>query len=96
MKVKRLEIVVEMVYADDFLDALRAAGVDGYTLIRNVSGKGSRGERLGDELTDVSRNVCIIAACPVQLIDRVTNSLRPLLKEFGGMCLVSDAMWVED
>jgi PII-like signaling protein len=81
-------------YVDDFLDVLRSAGVDGYTMIRNVSGKGSRGERLGDELTDVSRNVCIIAACPVELADRVVQSLRPLLKEFGGTCLVIDALWV--
>jgi nitrogen regulatory protein P-II 1 len=36
----------------------------------------------------------VILACEEQQAERMVMALRPRLKEFGGMCLVSDCDWV--
>ncbi len=92
--VKRIEIVIDRIFVDQVLSALDRAGGTGYTLLRNATGKGDRGERLGDELTDVFSNCCVIAAVPVEHAPRLVEAIRPILREVGGMCLVSDAQWL--
>lgn len=76
------------------LDGLAALGVTDYTLVRNVAGQGQRGMRWDDELTDVFTNAYVIVACEDSRLSEVVNAVRPALARFGGMCLVSDAMWV--
>lgn len=92
--VKRFEIIIERLHARDVTDALESAGVTGYSMVRDVIGTGDRGDRAGDELTDVFRNCCIIVAVPVEVANHVIEAIRPLLKAYGGVCLVSDALWV--
>ncbi|MFN2200070.1 MAG: P-II family nitrogen regulator, partial [Caldilineaceae bacterium] len=79
----------------DLLRKLTAAGVTGYTLIRAVEGSGERGRRSGDELTGIMQNSLIIIACSPELAERITEVVLPVLRRFGGVCLVSDAEWVE-
>ena len=80
--------------ARKLLEQLAAVGVTDYTLVRNVAGKGQRGSRWDDELTDVFTNVYLIVACDDAFLWEVVNAVRPALARYGGMCLVSDAMWV--
>lgn len=92
---KRIEIVVEEPLLRRLIAALQPLGVSGYTVIRGVSGGGDRGERRGDELTDVFSNCVVIVACDAAQAVAVTDSVRPLLAASGGICLVSDAMWLK-
>jgi Fe-S cluster biogenesis protein NfuA len=39
-------------------------------------------------------NGCVMTACPPEQVERVVERLRPILKRFGGVCLVSDAEWM--
>lgn len=89
--VKRIEIVVDAVYLPEVLKLLDAAGVPGYSVIRGVVGKGDRGERAGDELTDVFHNAYILCACPREAVPALVEQIRPVLKAYGGLCLVSEA-----
>jgi hypothetical protein len=57
-------------------------------------GMGGRGERSGDELTSVFSNTYIMSACPPETAQKVAKELRPLLKRYGGACIISDALWV--
>jgi nitrogen regulatory protein PII len=92
--VKRVEIVVDALQAQAVLDQLAAIGIGGYTLLRNVEGAGDRGPRRADELTGVNQNVYILLACAPHQTTAVVEAVRPFLKRVGGVCLVSDAMWV--
>jgi nitrogen regulatory protein PII len=92
--VKRIEVVIDAVELNAVLEALAGQGLHGWTLLRNVEGSGERGRRRADELTDVNQNVYLIVACPPDKVEGAVEALRPLLARFGGMCLVSDAMWV--
>ena len=91
--VKRFEILVESLHVPRVVRLLDRAGVLSYAVIRDVSGKGDHGERRGDELTDVQRTSCIIAACPLDRETDLTTKLRPLLVEYGGSMMVSDGKW---
>lgn len=93
--VKRLEIVIEAAHVVALLSTLRANGATAYTLINDVQGLGDRGDRTGDPLTNVYRNSYILIACEKPLADTLAQCVKPLLTQHGGMCLVSDAQWLE-
>lgn len=46
-EMKKLEIVVQGEYQDFVLDLLERAAVSGYTILHNLSGKGSHGSHEG-------------------------------------------------
>ena len=93
--VHRIEIVVDSPHTRPVLELLRSHGLDGYTLIRGASGSGERGLQLGDEITGVSNNSYVLTTCRPEQLDAFTSELRPLLRRFGGICLVSEARWLK-
>ena len=93
--VKKLEIILEAPEEKSVTSILDGIGVSGYTILRNVAGKGGRGMQRGDELTDVFSNVLIMTACTQAEAERAAELLRPLLRRVGGLCLLSDAAMVK-
>ncbi|CAA0121378.1 Uncharacterised protein [Halioglobus japonicus] len=92
---KRIEIVIETPLARRLATRLRELGAPGFTLIPEVRGAGDRGERRADELSGDSSNCLILIACDDQAtVDRILDAVRPLLSSSGGVCLVSDALWL--
>ena len=92
--VKRVEIVVDSVEVRRVTEALDRVGISGYTVIPTISGRGERGERDGDGVSGVFANAYVLTACPADQLAAVVDAVRPLLRETGGICLVSDAQWV--
>lgn len=92
---KRFEIVVGIEQLEDLMDLLEKSGVRGYTVIKNAGGYGSRGARNPDDVLMEQENIVVILACKEDQAQRVVNELRPALKSFGGMCLISDCLWLE-
>jgi len=92
--VKRSEIILDFQDLGKIVKILNGLGISGYTVIRDVTGSGDRGLRPGDELTDVFKNSSIMIACPEEQMQQIVEAIRPVLKRFGGVCLVSDAEWV--
>lgn len=93
-EVCRIEIVVGADYSADAIRLLSKLGLESYSLIRAVQGAGERGQQWGDDITGVNNNHYILTTCPPELLDRVNEALRPLLRRVGGLCLVSDARWL--
>jgi nitrogen regulatory protein PII len=92
---KRIEIVIETPLAQRLAERLRQLGAPGFTLFPEVKGAGDRGERRADELSGDSSNCMILIACDDQAtVDRILEAVRPLLSSSGGVCLVSDALWL--
>jgi nitrogen regulatory protein PII len=92
--VKRLEIVTDSLEVQNVITALEKHDISGYTIIRDVSGKGERGLRDSEGLSDVLKNSMIIVAIDNEQVQGIVDTLRPILKRFGGICLVSDAKWL--
>jgi nitrogen regulatory protein PII len=93
--VKRVEIIVDTLEAPNVLRLLSKIGVSGYSVIHDVTGKGGRGTRAGDELTDVFKNAYILIACSPDESERIADAIRPVLKRFGGICMMSEAEFVK-
>ena len=60
---KRLEFVIDALELSAVCAVLEQAGVTGYTVVREVTGKGERGDRGGDDLTGALKNGYIFCAC---------------------------------
>lgn len=90
--VKRIEIVIEEIEVDNVIRGLDRIGVVGYTIVPRAGGRGERGVR--SESVQGLGNVLMTIACDERQAAAVIEAIRPILKRYGGICLVSDAMWV--
>lgn len=90
--VKRIEIVIEEIELENVISELDHIGVVGYTIVPRAGGRGERGVR--SESVQGLGNVLMTIACDEPQAARVIGVIRPILKRYGGICLVSDAMWV--
>jgi len=93
--IKRVEIVVESLHEQTVERLIQKAGVDGYTLMRDVAGRGQRGERDVDGLTGATQNVYFLIAASNEAAESLAKAIQPLLHESGGICMLSDAQWLE-
>lgn len=92
--VKKVEIIIDAQVIPRILEQLANLGVGGYSVIKEVSGRGDRGTRTGDSLSGAFDNSYVMVACSEEEARRIVEMVRPILKRYGGVCLVSDAMWV--
>ncbi len=94
-QIKRIEFVIDAAHTPELVRMIKSVGATGYTLIRDVQGSGDRGDRTGDELSNVYRNCYIIVAAGAEIEQKLLDAARPLLERYGGMCLISDAQWLK-
>lgn len=92
---KKVEIVTDLLELTTISRALEELGVSGYTIVRDVTGHGGRGRRTGDDITGVFQNSYVMAVCTPELAERIVEMIRPILKRYGGIALVSDCLWVK-
>ena len=89
---KRIEIILPKGETDDLIEAMEDHRITGYTLIPSVAGRGDRGTAL-QALGDLD-NSYLLVACETDQLHTIVETIRPFLRRFGGICLVSDAQWV--
>ncbi len=90
--IKRIEIIVNELEVSSVLKVLNKNQISGYTILSNATGKGFHGTSGDDLLT----NSYILAACTDEAIAQsVVEGLRPLLSRMGGICMISDALWLK-
>ena len=89
--VKKLEIILSgehQVFATDLLDN---AGVTGYTIINNLSGKGRHGFHEGHLMfNEEDVLIMIIAVIPEELVEPILEGLEPFYSEHSGVVFISD------
>jgi nitrogen regulatory protein PII len=90
--VSKVEIIIDSVEVENVAKLLDEIGVTGYSIINDVVGKGSRGVRSGYELTDLFKNSYIMVVCDEKEMHRIVEAIRPIVKKFGGICIVSDVI----
>jgi nitrogen regulatory protein PII len=92
--VQRVEIITGQQEFPQVLAALEACGVTGYAMLRNVLGKGDKKVYSFDSISGEVENLMIVTTIADDSLNKLIEALRPILKRYGGSCLVSDAMWV--
>ncbi len=88
---KKLEIIVDGGHKRFVTDLLDRAGVKGYTIVNNLSGKGSHGFHEGHLMfNEDDVLIMIIAAVPADLVEPILEGLTPFFNQHSGVVFVSD------
>jgi nitrogen regulatory protein PII len=88
---KKLEIILEGEHQGFATDILDRAGVTGYTIINNLSGKGSHGFYEGHLMfNEDDVLIMIIAAVPEDLVKPILEGLAPFYNEHSGVVFISE------
>jgi nitrogen regulatory protein PII len=88
---KKLEIIVQGEHQEFVLDLLDHAGVSGYTILHNLSGKGSHGAHEGHLMfNEEDVLVMIITVVPEDLAAAILEGLTPFFNKHMGVVFTSD------
>lgn len=87
---KKFEIVIGIEHLSHLIELLERSEVHGYTVIKNAGGVGTQGTRNPDDVLISNGNAVIILACKEDHAQKVLNELQPAMKNFDGMCLISN------
>lgn len=90
-----VEMITNTLELEQVLRILDKIGVSGYTVIRDVTGKGNRGTVFDDLETEALTNGYVMSICTEDQEQKVVEAVTPMLKKYGGVCIVSDAKWIE-
>ncbi len=91
---KKLEIVINKLETSRLVNILNRNDISGYTYWGGVKGRGDRGLQDGEGLTEAFSNAYFVIACTDEEFERIKESIRRLLKEVGGVCMVSEVNWL--
>ena len=88
---KKLEIILEGEYQEFATDLLDRIGVKGYTIINNLSGKGSHGFHDGHLMfNEDDVLIMVVAAVPGHLVNPILQGFAPFYNEHSGVVFISD------
>ena len=88
---KKLEIILEGEHQEFATDLLDHAGVRGYTIINNLSGKGQHGFHEGHIMfNEDDLLIMIVAAVPSELVEPILGGFTPFFSRHSGVVFVSD------
>lgn len=88
---KKLEIIIEGAHQEFATDLLDRAGVTGYTIIGNLSGKGGHGFHEGHLMfNEEAVLIMIIVAVPNELVEPILEGFSPFFNKHTGVVFISD------
>ena len=91
---KKIEIIIESIYLNRLIELFDRKEITGYTIIRDVEGKGITGIKSADEITDVFSSNYVFTVCDEDKLMNIVEDIRRFIKKYGGRCIVSDVSWV--
>ena len=88
---KKLEIIIEGAHQEFATDLLDLAGVTGYTIVNNLSGKGRHGFHEWHLMfNEDAVLIMIIVAVPEELVDPILEGFAPFFNKHTGVVFISD------
>lgn len=88
---KKLEVILEGEHQQFATDLLDMAGVTGYTIVNNLSGKGRHGFHEGHLMfNEEAVLIMIIVAVPEELVDPILEGFAPFFNKHTGVVFISD------
>lgn len=92
--IKKIEIVTDFSYLRMLTRLLDDHNISGYTILKEVMGKGTRGNKDGHGISGGFKNCYVMICCSETEAGKVIELIKPLLGRSGGIAIVSDAHWV--
>jgi len=87
---KKVEIIVEAVSQTKIVALLTKLNIQGYSIIKEISGSGSHGTYDAEEISDLFKNVYFIVICSEQEALALLEGTRTFIKKYGGIAFSSD------
>jgi nitrogen regulatory protein PII len=87
---KKVEIIVEAVSQPKIIALLAKLNIQGYSIIKEVSGSGSHGTYDAEEISDLFKNVYFMVICSDQEAHTLLEATRSLIKKYGGIAFTSE------
>jgi nitrogen regulatory protein PII len=88
---KKLEIIVQGEFQEFVLDLLDRAGVSGWTVVHNLSGKGTHGAHEGHLMfNEDDVLVMVITVVPEGLAGHILEGLTPFFNKHMGVVFTSE------
>ena len=88
---KKIEIILEGAHQEFATDLLDRAGVTGYTIVDNLSGKGRHGFHEGHLMfNEDAVLIMIIVAVPGELVEPILEGFSPFFNSHTGVVFISD------
>ena len=88
---KKIEIILEGAHQEFATALLDRAGVTGYTIVGNLSGKGRHGFHEGHLMfNEDAVLIMIIVAVPGELVEPILEGFSPFFNSHTGVMFISD------
>lgn len=88
---KKIEIIVSGEHEQLISSMMEEAKVTGFTLFRNISGKGHNGFHEGKILfNDRASLIMFLAVAPEEVIATIALGMKPLFQQNAGVLFISD------
>lgn len=88
--IKKIEIITDFSYLKILVKLLDDHNVNGYTIIKDVMGKGTRGNKDGHGISGGFKNCYLMLCCEMEEAKRIAELIKPLLARSGGIAIVTD------
>ncbi|MGE0207051.1 MAG: transcriptional regulator [Candidatus Babeliales bacterium] len=85
----KVEIIVEAVSQPKIIALLDKLQINGYSIIKDVTGRGTHGTCDAEEISDIFKNIYIIVICTQEQSTPLLEGMRPLIKKYGGIVFTS-------
>lgn len=92
--VHKVEIIISSLELNKVLKVLETVDISGYTVINPTSGKGDRGYVESDLGREFSNSYILTVCTNEKQLRLLTEKITPLLRKVGGICLVTEAAWL--
>jgi len=93
---KKIEVVVEAIYAPRVVEAAKNAGAKGYTVLPNLQGSGAHGDRRGSGLSGAFENVMVICVVDASIAGAVMTAVNEAIGDAIGVLYASDVEVLRD
>lgn len=92
---KKLELIIESVEEKKIIKILDNIGIKGYSIIKDVRGRGKKGERRFSELTGIMKNLLFIVVDEEEKINSFIEEVKPILKDYSGIMILSEVTLIK-
>lgn len=87
---RRIEVLVDAPLARRIVDAAKAAGITGYTLLPTLEGEGRGGHWSDDQISGAQSKRLFLSVTNAAKAEDFVARIEPLLEPYGLVLLISD------
>lgn len=90
VKSVKIEVIIESIQLERFIEMLEEAGAHGYTVFGNISGKGQNGMLDHNCRAKIFSNSYLFTVCSEEVAQNILPQIALFLEDCSGTCFTSE------